>query len=1054
MELCILGDLRVVAAGRPLELGPPKQRLVFAALAVDVGRSVPIEALVDRVWDDAPPADARGVLYTYLTRIRRILVAAQSAETVPITVGRSQTGYLLDIDPDRVDLHRLRRFAEQAQGLAAADPDRATLLREAVELWRGDPLDGLPGAWAARVREGLSQQLVRVLLDWADSEIGQGRPGQVVDRLTVALERSPLVEPLAVTLMRALYFDGRRAEALDLYARTRVKLADELGIDPGTDLQDLQREILRGTLRAPRVAAAPVEVPGVAQPAAAVPARVEAKPEPAHHAPPGPGCQLPADLPDHVGCEPEISCALSVLQPDDGRLKDNAAPVVILSGPGGVGKTALSIRLAYLLRHSYPDGQIFVTLAGRGGDSGEALDRVLRALGATNIQQLPTLEDKLGQYRAMLSGRRFLIVLDSAVSAEEVRPLAPGGPGSALIVSSRALLTTIPGAEQIEVPLLDRADSVVLLERIVGPGRVAAEPEATAALVEMCAGLPLALRIVGARIAARPHRRIARLAERMRDERARLDEMTADGLAVRVSVAVGYQALDPPARLAFRLLGFLGVSSFAEWLVAALVGGSMDDAEELLEQLADARLVTAVADPTHRLLRYHMHDLVRLFARERAVEEDSDDALRAAVARVLVTATELGERLNQRLPYAIPPLYRQAPLPVDVPAVPLPADHQLPGWLEVEAPTLIVAVERAAELGMDVAACALADALVYASFAVRNDFVGWGRTHAAASAAARAAGNVVGEAVIECGIALLRYKEDRFAEAERNFRTAIDLFEAAGHEHGSAAARNGLGTVLREVGRHREAVPLLTTAAEVLGRLGGETAAAHATYGIGYCLRELGDDEAALSWMGRTVDTYRSLGHARGEAIAARGIGLVHRARGELAEAERWCLRSHDLILASGDELLACYTEQALAKVWIRQGRLSRAQEPLERALGTCRRLHDRFGVALVQRTVGELHLAAGRPDVALENLRLAYDGWVELHHDLGAARTLRDLGAAHAALGDVASAHQAWETAAATFRRLGTREADEASGWHERWACGCEATAPVGVAVSVAHPA
>ncbi|CCH16970.1 AfsR/SARP family transcriptional regulator [Micromonospora lupini] len=1054
MELCILGDLRVVAAGRLLELGPPKQRLVFAALAVDVGRSVPIEALVDRVWDDAPPADARGVLYTYLTRIRRILVAAQSAETVPITVGRSQTGYLLDVDPDRVDLYRLRRLAEQAQGLAADHPDRAALLREAVELWRGDPLDGLPGAWAARVRESLCQQLVRVLLDWADSEIGQGRPGQVVDRLTVALERSPLIEPLAVSLMRALYFNGRRAEALDLYARTRVTLADELGIDPGTDLQDVHREILRGTLRAPRVAATPVEAPRVAQPAVAVPARVEAQPEPAHHAPTGPGCQLPADLPDHVGCEPEISCALSVLQPADGRLKGNAAPVVILSGPGGVGKTALSIRLAYLLRHSYPDGQIFVALAGRGGDSGEALDRVLRALGATNIQQLPTLEDKLGQYRAMLSGRRFLIVLDSAVSAEEVRPLAPGGPGSALIVSSRALLTTIPGAEQIEVPLLDRADSVVLLERIVGPGRVAAEPEATAALVEMCAGLPLALRIVGARIAARPHRRIARLAERMRDERARLDEMTADGLAVRVSVAVGYQALDPPARRAFRLLGFLGVPSFAEWLVAALVGGSMDDAEELLEQLADARLVTAVPDPTHRLLRYHMHDLVRLFARERAVEEDSDGALRAAVARVLVTATELGERLNQRLPYAVPPLYRQTPLPVDVLTIPLPADHQLPGWLEVEAPTLIVAVERAAELGMDVAACALADALVYASFAVRNDFVGWGRTHAAASAAARAAGNAVGEAVIECGIGLLRYKEDRFAEAERNFRTAIDLFGAAGHEHGSAAARSGLGTVLREVGRHREAVPLLTTAAEVLGRLGGENAAAHATYGIGCCLRELGDDEAALSWIGRAVDTYRSLGHARGEAIAARGIGLVHRARGELADAERWCARGHDLIVASGDELLACYTEQALAKVWIRQGRMSRAQEPLERVLETCRRLHDRFGVALVQRTIGELHLAAGRPDTALENLRLAHGGWIELHHDLGAARTLRDLGAAYAALGDVASTHQAWETAAATFRRLGTREAGEAPGWHERWGCGCDAPTPVGVAVSVAHPA
>ncbi|GAB3943030.1 hypothetical protein GCM10027614_31070 [Micromonospora vulcania] len=570
MELRILGDLQVVVDGRAVELGPPKQRLVFAALAVDVGRSVPIEALVDRVWDETPPADARGVLYTYLTRIRRILATARSAETVPISVVRSQTGYLLAADPDRVDLHRLRRLAEQAQGLPVEHPDRPDLLRAAIDLWRGEPLDGLPGDWASRVREGLRQQLIRVLLDWADCEIAHGRPGPVTERLTLAVDRSPLIEPLVVSLMRALYFNGRRAEALDLYARTRVRLADDLSIDPGTELQDLHREILRGTLRPPLAALASTS--RAAQPTAAVPAPVEADPELPQRISGGPGCQLPADLPDHVGCEPQISRALSVLQPDGRPAEGTAAPVLILSGPGGVGKTALSIRLAYLLRRAYPDGQIFVTLSGHGRDPGEAVDRVLRALGATNIHQLPTLEDKLGQYRAMLSGRRFLIVLDSAASAEEVRPLVPGGPGSALIVSSRALLTTVPGAEHIEVPLLDGADSIQLLDRIIGPGRGAAEPEATDALVEMCAGLPLALRIVGARIAARPHRRIARLAERMRDERGRLDEMAADGLAVRVSVGVGYQALDPAARRAFRLLGFLGVPNFAEWLVAALIG--------------------------------------------------------------------------------------------------------------------------------------------------------------------------------------------------------------------------------------------------------------------------------------------------------------------------------------------------------------------------------------------------------------------------------------------------------------------------------------------------
>ncbi|WP_433649470.1 BTAD domain-containing putative transcriptional regulator [Micromonospora zamorensis] len=1049
VELRIIGDLQVLVNGQPLELGPPKQRLVFAALAVDAGRSVPIEALVDRVWDEAPPADARGVLYTYLTRIRRILAVALTGTTVPITLTRSRTGYLLDADPDRVDLHRLRRLAERAQELPAADPDRAALLREAVAYCRGEPLDGLPGSWAARVREGLRQQLVRVLLDWADSEFGQGRSGFVTDRLTAAAAHSPLVEPLVVCLMRALYLNGRRPEALDLYARTRALLADELGVDPGTELQELHREVLRGTLRSPVVPPAHAVPPRPASPP------VVMEPQPTQLTGSTPGCQLPADLPDHVGCEPEISCALSVLQPVDGRPEGTGGPVVILSGPGGVGKTALSIRLAYLLRPAYPDGQIFVNLSGRQGDAGDSLDRVLRALGATDVHQLRTMEDKLGHYRSMLSGRRFLIVLDSASTAEEVRPLVPGGPGSALIVSSPAMLTTIPGGAHIEVPLLNRDDSTALLTRIVGPERVMAEPEAVSALVEMCTGLPLALRIVGARIAARPHRGIHRLADRMRDERGRLDEMAADGLAVRASIAIVYRALEPPARRAFRLLGYLSAPGFAEWLVAALIGGSVDDAEELLEQLADARLVTVLPDPTHRQVRYQMHALVRLYARERAVEEDTDEALRAAVTRVLTTATEISERIGQRLPLAVPPFYRQAPDPADLEPSALATDHVRSGWSQVEGPTLIAAVERAGELGMDVAACALADALVYASFAVRNDFEGWERTHRAALSAARAAGNAVGAAVIECGIALLRYMEDRFADAEVSFRTAVELFDAARHERGSAVARNGLGTVLREVGQHQDAIPLLTAAAVKLRRVGDHAAAAGAVYGMGHSLRELGDDDGALLWLNRAVDSYQALGHLRGEAIAVRGIGLVYRARGDLDEALRWSARAHDLIIENGDEQLVCYTEQALAKVWFRRGDVIRPLAPLERGVATCRRRHDRLGAALIQRTLGELHLAAGRPDAAREALGTAHTWWTELNHDLGAARTLRDLGAAHAALGDVAAAHEAWDEAAETFHRFGTRERTEVAGWHQRWGCGCgsDGTA-AGRPASAAYPA
>ncbi|SBT45831.1 AfsR/SARP family transcriptional regulator [Micromonospora auratinigra] len=1041
MQLRVLGELQVRAGDRPLDLGPTKQRLVLAALAVDAGRAVPVEALIDRVWDTAPPTEARGVLHTYLTRIRRVLAGAGSGDGPAVTVTRRSGGYLLEATPDQVDLLRLGKLRDEAATLPPRDPRRAQMLRDAVELWTGEPLDGLPGSWASRVREGLRQELLGVLLDWADSDLEQGRSGHVADRLRRALERDPLAEPLALRLIRALHLNGRRAEALDQFTRTRMLLADELGVDPGPELQALHREILRGQLPVP------------AGPPRAEPVPVEASPAGGEALPPptAPGCQLPADLPDHVGCESEMSLALTVL--GEPQKSTKALPPMIVSGPGGVGKTSFTLRLAHLLRAAYPDGQIFVSLDGQGDDPGHALNRVLRALGVADLHGLPTLADKLSQYRSALSRRRLLIVVDGATSAEQVRPLTPGAPGVALIVSSRSRLTTIPGACHLELPLLRREESIILLGRIVGAEKVRAEREAVDGLVDMCEGLPLALRIVGARLAARPHRRVARLTERIRDERGRLDEMEADGLAVRASIAIGYEALDPAAARAFRLLGFLGGPDFAEWVVAALTGEGVDRAEELLEQLIDARLVVVMENPAGRYVRYRMHDLVRLYACERAVEEETTAALHAAVGRALAAATQLSGRHGEPSPYALAPLYRQAPDAMDAQWRPASTDPDpvRPDWIDVEAPFLIAAVERAAALGLDVAACALADALVVALFATGSDFTGWGRTHSAALEAARAAGNRVAEAVVECGIALLRYREDRFAEALVHYPAAVALFDAAGHVHGAAAARNGFGTVLRELGRHREAVPLLTAAADTLDRLGDENGAAHARYGLGYCHRELGDDEPAVDWLTQANDRYRRLGHWRGEALTTRGIGLVHRARGDLDEAERWCARAHRLAVEHGDEYTACYTVQALAKIWLRSDRAELAGGPLASSLAICRQRRDRFGVALISRTIGELQLAVGDLDAALETLTGAHAAWRELGHDLGQARTLRDIGAVQARRGDQGATHRAWELASATFAALGTREQAEVEQWHRHWGCGCAAGlgAPDGLAAT-----
>jgi tetratricopeptide (TPR) repeat protein len=409
------------------------------------------------------------------------------------------------------------------------------------------------------------------------------------------------------------------------------------------------------------------------------------------------------------------------------------------------------------------------------------------------------------------------------------------------------------------------------------------------------------------------------------------------------------------------------------------------------------------------------------------------------VSRALGLGLQQVERRSERLSFAVVPrLYEPAtPVSVDPALVEASGLAGAEGFV-AEEPSLVAAVERAAALGMDDLACALADALIFAAFAVHNNFTGWNRAHRAALVAAQSTGNLRAEAVIECGLGQLRYKEDRFEEARRHFERALTLFRQEGDHRGETVTMNGLGTVCRELGEYAAALSLQGQAGLALERLGDAEGAAHAHYGIGYVHRELGDDVRAMEHLNWSLEMFRKARHGRGEAIAIRGIGLVHRARGELAEAEAYCAQAHDIALGTGDRLLTSYTAQALAKIWIRQGASDRARPALDQGLTVCTELRDRLGMALIRRTIGELHLAVGDPASAVVQLTQANRGWQALGHDLWRSRTLRDLGAAHAALGDGVAAHRAWAQARAGFERFGTRERLELTAWRRQWGCTC----------------
>lgn len=338
--------------------------------------------------------------------------------------------------------------------------------------------------------------------------------------------------------------------------------------------------------------------------------------------------QLPAAVADFTG-RSDLTANLChwLTTPTRRAESPQAVAVAIVTGRAGVGKTALAVHVGHQLRRAFPDGQLFVTLDGANAepfDSGEALGRFLRALGMDATQIPDRVQDRAALFRARTARRRVLVVLDDAGGEAQLRPLLPGGSGCGVLVTSRSPLTALEGARLVDLDGFNLDQALELLARIIGRARTAAEPDAATAIVDRCGRLPLAVRIAGARLLAKPHWPLAKLAERLGDERRRLDELAAGDLEVRASVALSYQGLDGLQRRTFRRLGLLEATTFSAWAAAALLDLPVPQAERSLEALTDARLLDVVGRDGIGQVRYRFHDLMRLFARERAAAEEGE----------------------------------------------------------------------------------------------------------------------------------------------------------------------------------------------------------------------------------------------------------------------------------------------------------------------------------------------------------------------------------------------------------------------------------------------
>ncbi|NUT48315.1 MAG: tetratricopeptide repeat protein [Saccharothrix sp.] len=817
VDFALLGGVRARVGGAELDIGHARRRSVLAVLLLEAGRPVPAQRLVDRVWGGRPPLRAKETLYGYVSKLR----------SAGIDIRRRPGGYLLETD--RIDLVEFRALVKRAR--AERDEGAARLYDQALRLWRGEALDGLDSPWFEQARDALRAERTAVELDRNDVAIRLGEHAALLPALRRATQADPLDERLAGQFVLALHLSGRSSEALQHYDALRRTLADELGTDPGKPLQDVYLRVLGQS----DVEAKPAEAP------AAVPR------------------QLPAPQRWFTGRRKEIA-----------DLAEPAATVVItaIGGAGGIGKTALALHWAHQHVDDFPDGQLYVNLrgfdpAGEPVTPQSALRGFLEALGVGDPPA--DLDAQAALYRSLVADKRLLVVLDNARDTNQVVPLLPGGARCTVLVTSRLQLLgllTSHGARSVELDVLDEDESHAFLVARLGARRVEAEPDVTRELLELCGGLPLALSIIAARAVTQPDLPLSALTEELKDQRLdALDDLSAD---LRTVFACSLRVLTPAAKELFGLIGLTSGPDLGLKAVTALA--RRPDTRRLLRELEAAHLVQQ-----HRVGRYRMHDLVRLFAAEVAPEH-ADAHLAGFIAYFAATAHQGDRLIEPHRPPITPPHGDPAPLS-DVSAA--------MDWFDVEYESLLAAQRLAADHGRHDDVWHLAWALT--NYHLRRghaaeDIAVW----RAALTAAVALGDRFKQVSAHKFLGMALTDLGAFDEGDHHLRQALELVE---DDYGKAAAHRAMAWALE---RRGDVAGALEHAQAQLARfraLGIPVRIAEALNDVGYRLARLGEYAAAEEHCREALALNEELGHVEGEAATSDSLGYIAHHHGRDADA-------------------------------------------------------------------------------------------------------------------------------------------------------------------------
>jgi DNA-binding SARP family transcriptional activator/tetratricopeptide (TPR) repeat protein len=852
----LLGPLEVTLAGRPVALTTGRLRTLLAALALSAGNIVPVDRIATVLWGEDPPDNARRSVQIYVTRLRGVL-GTGSIET-------SSAGYMLCVEPDNVDALQFVRLLNSASAAADVATERA-LLVEALALWQGAPFGGVQSAWLDETQSPrLVERYLTAVERRVDIDIASGQSRELVAQLGELTAQYPLRESLWARLLTVLDQSGRQAEALERYEAIRVRIADELGVDPGPELQRVYADLLLNRTPPPAGEPSPPAAP---------------RPYVPH--------QLPADIDGFTGRDTALKALNDLVGLETGSPSGGRVVIAVIAGTAGIGKTALAVYWAHTVSDRFPDGQLYVNLRGfhPSGSAMSPADAIRGFLDAlqTPQQQIPaSMEAQVGLYRSLLAGKRMLVVLDNARDADQVRPLLPGSSGCLAVVTSRNPLpglVAIDSAQAINLDLLTVDESRQLLARRLGPDRVAEEPDATVEIINGCARLPLALAIAAARAAIHPTFPLHALVAELRDTQGGLAALDGGDAAtdVRAVFSWSYRMLSVNAARLFRLLGLHPGPDIAAPAAASLVGTSLDRIRPLLAELTRAHLISE-----HTPGRYAFHDLLRAYAAELARAHDSESEQRAALHRMLDhylhTARVAALLLDpHREPITLAPCQSGV-----TPGAFDGRDHAL-AWFAAEQRVLLASTELASRSGFQTHTWQLAWAL--------GDFLQWrGQWHDRAATqhlalqAAQRLGNIAEQARSHRGLSHAYTKLGQYDDAHVHIRHALRLFSELGDPGGEARAYMGLSLVVERQGNHIDA---LRHAQQALALYppGHDIQRARTMNVVGWCHAQVGDYDTAVTFCEQALPLQRELGDRAGEGATLDSLGYAHHHLGDYRRA-------------------------------------------------------------------------------------------------------------------------------------------------------------------------